>query len=388
MTSSKNRANGVSPLINYYNVLGLENYASPAEVRKAYKGLVKTTHPDVVPPELRDSATAEFKTILLAYTILNHPGKKQYYDEQLHSMMDALTNRLQMHQAKKIQDVKEAPALKEGVAHANQEGESSDAQEAPPKAKRKKAKSTKVSKSYAVAPVRPTFWKKWHTLYIIESENEVWKATWEGSAKQRQEAHEKGILFKCVNFYTQAVLQHVQVPFDVIPAGEKAGMIKLAIDRHIQLHLHIKATEARSGGWFSFGGPQRATDQARSKNPPSPWVEEEAEDERDEFEFEASHRKTPRIWDDEEDSEEADSEASLLNLAIWEAVLGTVKEVTIPYATETASLSVPAGVQPDQILRLMHDGEAHEFQVQIQIPKSLSEEERHCYELLQHLSES
>jgi curved DNA-binding protein CbpA len=383
MTSSKNRANGVSPLINYYNVLGLENYASPAEVRKAYKGLVKTTHPDVVPPELRDSATAEFKTILLAYTILNHPGKKQYYDEQLHSMMDALTNRLQMHQAKKIQDVKDAKE-----AQALNEGESSDAQEAPPKAKRKKSKNTKAFKSYAVAPVRPTFWKKWHTLYIIESEDEVWKATWEASAKQRQEAHEKGILFKCVNFYTQAVLQHVQVPFDVIPASEKSGMIKLAIDRHIQLHLHIKATEARSGSWFSFGGPQRATDQARSKNPPSAWIEEETEDERDEFEFEASPRKSPSIEYDEEDNEETASEASLLNLAIWEAVLGTVKEVSIPHTTATASLSVPAGVQPDQILHLTHDGEAHEFQVQIQIPKSLSEEERHCYELLQHLSES
>ncbi len=63
---------------NYYDVLGVEKGASDAELKKAYRDLVKKYHPDANP----DNPTAEatFKEINEAYQVLSDPNKKAQYD--------------------------------------------------------------------------------------------------------------------------------------------------------------------------------------------------------------------------------------------------------------------------------------------------------------------
>lgn len=61
-----------------YKVLGLDKGASAEAIRKAYKKLVKTAHPDLNP----DDPTAEgrFKEIAQAYDILGDPDKRARFD--------------------------------------------------------------------------------------------------------------------------------------------------------------------------------------------------------------------------------------------------------------------------------------------------------------------
>ena len=66
---------------NYYHILGLDNFASKEEIKKAYRGLAKEYHPDKRPgnPELEE----QFKRINKAYQVLSDPVKKQQFDYQL-----------------------------------------------------------------------------------------------------------------------------------------------------------------------------------------------------------------------------------------------------------------------------------------------------------------
>lgn len=61
-----------------YKVLGVQRTASDEEIRKAYRQLVKTLHPDLHPD---DSLKADqFKKVSAAFEILGDPGKRQRYD--------------------------------------------------------------------------------------------------------------------------------------------------------------------------------------------------------------------------------------------------------------------------------------------------------------------
>jgi hypothetical protein len=79
-----------------------------------------------------------------------------------------------------------------------------------------------------------------------------------------------------------------------------------------------------------------------------------------------------------------------LMLEVWEAVLGTEKDVLLPQQgaqeQSVGHISIPAGIKPNQLLRITHHNEAYLLRVSILIPTQLSEEVRNCYELLQHLS--
>ena len=370
--------------VNYYKILGLDNYASVNEVRKAYKGLVKTTHPDVVPEAERPTATEAFKTILLAYTVLNHPGKKQYYDEQLKSMLDAVESRLKTHKSKQAppqEDSDDTPA---------------SVRKSTPHHQKKKSTANKESTSataHMAVPSRPSFWKKWHTLYVVESKANVWHATWESTSKHRYMAHEKGILFKCVNYYTQAVLQHVQVPFHVIPSGSQATHIKLSIDGNITLHLKVEACNDKAGSWFGTSNqkpryaPEIELDEDDSSEgesaTPSPSPSAKS------TQSSASHASSEKS-SEKANAKENDkvSEEIPLVLAVWEAALGTEKQVQLTGQSEMGKVQVPAGVQPNQHLRITHQGQQHLLRIVVKIPTTLSEEERNCYELLQHLDEA
>jgi DnaJ-class molecular chaperone len=65
---------------NHYKTLGLNNAASAAEIRRAYRVLARRYHPDVNP---NGNTEALFKEIAHAYSVLSDPEKKQQYDLEL-----------------------------------------------------------------------------------------------------------------------------------------------------------------------------------------------------------------------------------------------------------------------------------------------------------------
>ncbi|HIE09342.1 MAG TPA: tetratricopeptide repeat protein, partial [Armatimonadetes bacterium] len=65
-------------LFDPYRILGVSPHASPEEIRKRYRELVKTHHPDVRPD--KEKAHEEFLRIQEAYRILSDPKLRERYD--------------------------------------------------------------------------------------------------------------------------------------------------------------------------------------------------------------------------------------------------------------------------------------------------------------------
>lgn len=63
---------------NYYHILGLDQKATPEEIKQAYRQLAKKYHPDKHKGDLKYEE--KFKRILQAYTILSNPIKKEQFD--------------------------------------------------------------------------------------------------------------------------------------------------------------------------------------------------------------------------------------------------------------------------------------------------------------------
>jgi molecular chaperone DnaJ len=61
-----------------YEILGVNENASPDELRKAYRDLAKKNHPDANPDD--PAAEERFKRISDAYDILGNPEKREQYD--------------------------------------------------------------------------------------------------------------------------------------------------------------------------------------------------------------------------------------------------------------------------------------------------------------------
>ena len=64
---------------NLYTILGVTQAASDDEIRKAYRKLAKTCHPDTNPGD--KAAEERFKAISRAYAILGDPAKRKRYDK-------------------------------------------------------------------------------------------------------------------------------------------------------------------------------------------------------------------------------------------------------------------------------------------------------------------
>ncbi len=63
---------------DYYTVLGVSRDADDAELKKAYRNLARTHHPDKNPGDKK--AEERFKEISEAYTVLSDPDKRAHYD--------------------------------------------------------------------------------------------------------------------------------------------------------------------------------------------------------------------------------------------------------------------------------------------------------------------
>lgn len=63
---------------DFYQVLGVAKDASDAEIKKAYRKLARTHHPDQNPGD--EAAEKRFKEITEAYTVLGDPEQRKEYD--------------------------------------------------------------------------------------------------------------------------------------------------------------------------------------------------------------------------------------------------------------------------------------------------------------------
>ena len=66
-------------LVNYYEILGIEEDADSESIKKAYKKLAKKFHPDLNPDDI-ESSEERFKQINEAYEVLSEPSKRKLYD--------------------------------------------------------------------------------------------------------------------------------------------------------------------------------------------------------------------------------------------------------------------------------------------------------------------
>jgi diphthamide biosynthesis protein 4 len=82
--------------INYYQVLDVPLGASSEEITRAYRGLMRRTHPDnFSEPDQRAKAEERTKLINAAYTVLSKPDIRAEYDNQMRATIvsDSLMQR-------------------------------------------------------------------------------------------------------------------------------------------------------------------------------------------------------------------------------------------------------------------------------------------------------
>lgn len=80
MSDSEDSMAPEPPVIDPYEVLGLERTATSDQIKKAYRKASLRTHPDKVPEDQKDEATSAFQSIAFAYAILSDPARRKRYD--------------------------------------------------------------------------------------------------------------------------------------------------------------------------------------------------------------------------------------------------------------------------------------------------------------------
>ncbi len=73
---------------DYYKILNVPKSASLEEIKKAYRESALRYHPDRVPEKEKKEAEEKFKEISEAYAVLSDPQKRALYDQHGHSGID------------------------------------------------------------------------------------------------------------------------------------------------------------------------------------------------------------------------------------------------------------------------------------------------------------
>ena len=76
--------------MNYYDILGISTTATNAEIKKAYKTLVKKYHPDVFDGD-KSVADSKIKQLNEAYEVLSNADERAKYDESFLAVSDENT---------------------------------------------------------------------------------------------------------------------------------------------------------------------------------------------------------------------------------------------------------------------------------------------------------
>ena len=71
---------------NYYEILGVDRKATEADIKSAYRKLVKMYHPDLHPNDA--NAAAKFKEVNEAYEVLSDTQKRAQYDQFGHAAFE------------------------------------------------------------------------------------------------------------------------------------------------------------------------------------------------------------------------------------------------------------------------------------------------------------
>ncbi|CAK9078928.1 Chaperone protein DnaJ 2 [Durusdinium trenchii] len=74
---------------DFYDILGVAPDASPDEIKRGFRKIALTCHPDKVREQEKELATKRFQLIAEAYEVLSKPQSRQEYDE-LHSGQDTV----------------------------------------------------------------------------------------------------------------------------------------------------------------------------------------------------------------------------------------------------------------------------------------------------------
>ena len=68
---------------NFYELLGISETANQDQIKRAYRGAMKRTHPDRVAGDQRDAAENQAKLVNFAFRMLSNPQLRREYDVQL-----------------------------------------------------------------------------------------------------------------------------------------------------------------------------------------------------------------------------------------------------------------------------------------------------------------